>query len=183
MGSRVTISNDPVKHDFMEVGRLEFQHLMNARPANAISCNTNFCGCVTQPPKGRVNQILAVTVEQIKRGLVCTRRNFDKLRKSIADLSYRKCPKESEVEKCVHRCMVRSEAIFVSAIVDRHLDRDGSINEANDGRRNADIVGVATVSSTGKSGGQASQQCSSLGRKHCELVIPGDISDQSSSDD
>lgn len=51
----------------------------------------------------------------------------------------------------MHRCMVCSKAVLVVAIVHGDLDADTSINETNNCRRNANEVGIPSISSARKS--------------------------------
>lgn len=77
-------------------------------------------------------------------------RDFDQLGESIANLSNRESAQEGEVKERVHGCMIGSQPILVSAIVDSYFDRDRCVNKTNYSRWNANEVRVATVGSTGK---------------------------------
>lgn len=51
----------------------------------------------------------------------------------------------------VHWCVVCSKAVLVVAVVDSYLDRDGCVNQSNDGRWDADEVGVSAVGGASES--------------------------------
>jgi hypothetical protein len=51
----------------------------------------------------------------------------------------------------VDRSVVCAETVLVVGVVDADLDRDGCIDQANDGGGNTDEVGVAAVGGTCKS--------------------------------
>lgn len=48
----------------------------------------------------------------------------------------------------MHRCVVGSEAVFVVAIVDGNLDRDGCVDQTNDGGRHSNEIGVPAIRRT-----------------------------------
>jgi hypothetical protein len=56
----------------------------------------------------------------------------------------------------MHWGMIGAETVLVIAIIHSDLDGHGSINQTNDGGRNADKVGVSSVRGTCKTIGQRS---------------------------
>jgi len=57
----------------------------------------------------------------------------------------------------VHGGVVGSETVLVVAVVDGDLDRDGGVNQTDDGGRDTDEVGVAAVGGTGESKAKVSK--------------------------
>ena len=80
-----------------------------------------------------------------------TCRDLDQLSEAVADLAFRKSLQEGKVQEGVHRGVVRSKTVLVVAVVYGYLDTDTSIDEANDGSRYADKVGVPSVCGARKS--------------------------------
>lgn len=87
--SRVTIRNHPVKHDFMQVGRLELEHLVDASSADLV--RSGLYGGVrgTKSAKRGTNEVLAKLVKKIKSSFVSARGYFNKFSESIPNLSLR----------------------------------------------------------------------------------------------
>lgn len=124
---------------------------MDASSVDLIRSLSDFCGGAICSTETGGDELLAILVEQVECGQVGARRDLDELSKSVSDLCLRKCSEEGEVEECLHGSMVSSQTVLVVAVVDGNLDRDRCINQTNDSGRDSDVVGVASVGSTGKS--------------------------------
>jgi hypothetical protein len=149
---RVTVGNDTVKTNLVEVGCLELQHLVDTSPVDLVGCVLDLLLSTIGVAESSVNKLLSVLVEEVECGQVGTAGDLDQLCETVPDLRSGQCAEETEVEECVLGCMVGTETVLVVAVVDADLDGDGSIDQADDGGRNADEVGVAAVGGTGKSG-------------------------------
>lgn len=145
---RVPVGDNSVEHELVQVGRLEPQHLVDARAANLVSSLPYILGGSLEAPKGGADEVLAVLVEQVKGVAVSARRNLDELREAIADLGNGEGAEESKVKEGVRRSVVSAEAVLVLAVVDGHLDGDGGINQTYNGGGNTDVVCVAPVGGT-----------------------------------
>lgn len=149
--SRVTVSNNSVQTNLVQVGRLQLQHFVNTIPVDLVRSVPDFLRAVVHAAEASTNQLLAVLVQQVEGGQVSTARDLDQLSESIADLSFRKSTKESKVKEGVLRCVVGTQAVLVVAVVHGNLDRYRGVDKTNDGRRDTNVVRVASVSSTSKS--------------------------------
>lgn len=107
----------------MEIRTFELQHLLNAALVDHVGCCTHFRRRSIGSPERSANELLAMSIKEIERMQVCTRRYLDQLRKPIANLSFGQGPQEGEVEKGLHRRMICTQAVFIVAIVDSYLDR------------------------------------------------------------
>jgi hypothetical protein len=117
----VTVGNDTVKTNLVEVGCLELQHLEDTGAVYLIRCLSHLrVGIVTT--EARCDQLLAVLVKKLKCWPVATCGDLDQLSKAVPDLSLRKCLQEREVEECVHWCVVSTKSVLVVAIVNGDLD-------------------------------------------------------------
>lgn len=82
----MAIGDDSIKHNLMQIRRLQQQHLINPRPTNLIRDLLNLRIRLIRPSKGRPDQLLAVPVQQVVRLLVGARRDLDELGEAVADL-------------------------------------------------------------------------------------------------
>ena len=148
----MTVGNDTVKTNLVEVRCLELEHLVDTSPVNPVGSILDLLLSTIGVTESGVNELLGVLVEKIECGQVSTAGDLDQLCETVPDLRSGECAEETEVEEGVLGCVVGTETVLVVAVVDTDLDGDGSVNQANDGGGNADEVGVAAVSSAGKSG-------------------------------
>jgi hypothetical protein len=147
----VTVCDDTVKANLVEVGGLKLQHLKDTGAVYFIRCLSYLrVDIVTTEARG--DQLLAVLVEKLESWPVAASGDLDQLCKAVSDLCFRECLEEREVEECVHGCVVSSKSVLVVAVVDGDLDTDASVDQANDCCWNADVVRGPTVSRTSKSG-------------------------------
>ena len=148
----MTVGNDTVKTDLVQVWSLELQHLEDTSTVDLVCSIIDLLLGAVSTTEASADELLAVLVEQIESWEVTTSGDLDQLCESVSDLSLWKSAQEAEVEESVHWGVVGTETILVVAVVDGDLDGDGSVNETNDGGWNTDVVGVAAVGSTGESG-------------------------------
>jgi hypothetical protein len=148
----VTVSNDTVKTNLVEVGGLELQHLVDTSPVDLVGCILDLLLSTVGVAESGFDELLGVLVEEVECGQVSTAGDLDQLCETVPDLRSGECAEETEVEEGVLGCVVGTETVLVVAVVDTDLDRDGSVNQTNDGGGNADEVGVAAVGSARKSG-------------------------------
>jgi hypothetical protein len=92
----VAIGDDTVQPNFMEVGCLKLQHLVNTSTVDGVSGLANFL-VIALTTKAGSDQLLAVLVKKIERGPVCARRDLDQLGKAVSDLCLGKCLQEREI--------------------------------------------------------------------------------------
>ena len=149
---RMSIRNDTVQHNLMQVRRLQLQHLVDARPVDLIGGLADLRACIVRAAERRADDFLAVLVEQVERRQVRTARDFDQLREAVADLRLRQVAQEAEVQERVLRRVVGSQAVLVVAVVHSDLDRDRGIDQADHRGGDANVVGVAAVGRTGEAG-------------------------------
>jgi hypothetical protein len=147
---RVTVGNDSVEADLMEVGRLQLQHLEDSRTVDLVCGPLEFLGCPVLATESRVDELFAILVQKVEGGQMRTTRDLDELRKPVPRLPDGKGAEEFEIEEGMYRSVVCTEAVLVVAIVHGDLDGDGCVDEADDSGRNADEVGIATVCCTGE---------------------------------
>lgn len=145
----MTVGNDTVKTNLVEVRCLELKHLVDTGAVYFIRCLANFV-IVTLTTEACGDQLLAVLVQQIKCWPMCASRDLDELCEAISDLSLWKSPQETKVEECVHGCMVGTQSVLVVAVVDTDLDADTGVDQTNDGGGDTDVVGGSSVCSTSK---------------------------------
>src|SRR5690242_8312079 len=67
----VAIGNDTIKTDFVKVGRLQLQHLVDASTVDGVSRFTDLL-VVTLATEASSNKLLAVLIKKIECGLVST---------------------------------------------------------------------------------------------------------------
>ena len=104
--SRMTICNDPIQSDLMQVRRLQLQHLVDPLPVDLIRRLDQLLRTPIRSAKALLNQLLAVLVQQVKGVEMRTRRDLDQLREAVADLSRGQGSQEREVEEGVDRGVV-----------------------------------------------------------------------------
>lgn len=85
------------------------------------------------------------------------RANLNELCKAVSDLCFGERSEEGEVEESVHWCVVGTQSVLVVPVVDRNLDGDRGVNESDHSCGNADVVRVAAVCCTSKTGRQHQQ--------------------------
>ena len=144
---RVTISNNTIETYLMQVGRLQFQHLLDSIPVDGVCSFLHLRGSTIRATECSCNQILTVSVEKIESMKIRTRRDLDQLSEAVADLRLWQSAKESEIKESLHWCVVGTKTILVVAIVDGNLDRHRGVNQTDDGGRDADVVAVSAVGS------------------------------------
>ena len=149
----MAVSDDSVEPYLMEVGRLKSQHLVNAIPVDRVRRLAHLVRGTVRASKLRLDQVLAVLVEEVERVQVGAGRNLDQLGKAVPDLGDGQRPQEGEVEKGVQGRVVRSKAVLVVAVVDRDLDRDRRVNEPDHRGRHPDVVGASPIRRTCESDG------------------------------
>jgi len=148
---RVTVGNDSVKTNFVKVGGLKLQHLVDTAAVDLVGSVANLLGSTLTATESGFNELLTVLVEQVEGVEVGTGRDLDQLCETVADLGIGKRAEEGEVKEGVHGSMVGTKTVLVVVVVDTDLDRDGGVNETNNGGGNTDEVGVSAVSSTSES--------------------------------
>jgi len=148
----VTVGNDTVKADLVEVWSLELQHLKDTSTVDLIGSVVDLLVSAIGTTEASANELLAVLVKQVESWEMATSGDLDQLCESVPDLSLWQSAEEAEVEEGVHWGVVSSQAVLVVAVVDGDLDGDRSVNETNDGGWDTDVVGVATVSSACETG-------------------------------
>ena len=146
----MAVRDDTVKTDLVKVGGLELQHLVDTSTVDGVSCLTNLL-VISLTTKAGSDQLLAVLVEKVECGLVCTCRDFDQLCKAVSDLCLGEGLQEREVQECVNGGVVSTQPVLVVAVVNSNLDTDTGINEANDCSGDTDEVCAPAVCSTSKS--------------------------------
>lgn len=146
----MTVGNDTVQHDLVEVGRLQLEHLVDASPADPVRGLLQLRTSIVGPAEAGTDEILAVPVKQIKGLPVGARRYLDQLCETVTDLSLRQGAEECEVEEGVDGSVVSPQTVLVPSIVDCNLDGDGRVDETDDRGGDADVVGITTIRGTGE---------------------------------
>lgn len=147
----MTVSNDSVKTNLVEVRGLELEHLVDTSAVDGVGCFGNLLGRSVGTTETGRDELLAVLVEQVEGVKVSTGRDLNQLRETVTDLSLRETAEEREIEEGADRSMVSTETVLVVAVVDGNLDGNGSINQTNHSSGDSDEVGVAAVRRTGES--------------------------------
>lgn len=129
----------------MKIWGLQLQHLMDTLSVNFVGCRTNFFWGAIGPSKTRVDELLTILVQQLKRLQMRACGYLDQLSKSISDLGHRQGAQKSEIEEGMYRCMIRPQTILVIAIVDRNFNGNRGIYQTNDCRRDTDEIRVPTI--------------------------------------
>ena len=146
----VTVGNDTIKTNLVEVGCLELQHLVDTCTVNGISSLANFL-VITLTAEAGSDQLLAVLVKKIERGLVSTCRDLDQLGKAVSNLRFGQGLQERKVQESVDGSVISTQPVLVVAVVDSNLDTDTGVDEANDGGGNTDEICVPAVRGTRES--------------------------------
>lgn len=147
---RVSVCNNSVQANLVEVGGLELQHLVDSRPVDLVCSVPNLLRSTVGTAEASADELLAVLVEKVVGGLVCTRGDLDELGKTVSDLCLGQGTKEAEVKEGVHGSVVGTKTVLVITVVDGDLDRDGSIDQTDDSGGDTDVVGVSAVGSAGE---------------------------------
>ena len=91
----MTVGNDTVQHDLVQIRCLKLQHLVDTGPADLIRHDLDTLLITIHHPldihsaKRRADEHLAVLVQQAKRLAVGARRDLDELGEAVADLGLR----------------------------------------------------------------------------------------------
>ena len=148
----MSISNHAIQPNLVEIGCLELQHLEDSVLIDLIRSFMDFlCGAICAA-EASGDKLLAVFVQEVKGGFVRAHRNFDQLCKSISNLRRGQGTEETKIEECVNGGMVGSQAILIIPVIDSDFDRHRRVNEADNGRRYANVIRVSTISCTCESG-------------------------------
>lgn len=150
-GDGVTIGDDSVKTNLVKVRRLEIEHSLDSIPADLISSllkllstNTGSVAAVSS-----VDKVLTVLNKQTPGVLVSAVQDLDQLGGTISGLTNGEGLEEVKVEESVHGCVVSSKTVLKLLVVNADLDRDGGVDEGNEGSANSDVVGASSVRGTG----------------------------------
>lgn len=119
---RVTISNDAIKPNFVQVRRFELQHLVDASTVDDIRSLSYFFRSTIGASEASLDELLTIFVEQVKSREMSARGDLDELGKTVPDLRFWQGTQKAKVQEGVHRSMIGAQPILVVAIVDRHLD-------------------------------------------------------------
>lgn len=103
---RVSVCDDTVKTDLVEVGCLKLQHLVNTGPVDLVAGLANLLGGIIRSAETGFDDLGGVLVKQVKGAEVSARGDLDEFCKSVTDLSLGKCAEEGEVEESVDRSVV-----------------------------------------------------------------------------
>ena len=144
----MAVGNDSVKTNLVEVGGLKLQHLVDTSAVDLVGSIANLLGSTITTTEASGDELLTVLVQQVEGVEVGTGGDLDQLCETVADLGIGERAEEGEVKEGVHGSVVGTKTVLVVVVVDTNLDRDGSVNETNDGGGNTDEVGVSAVGST-----------------------------------
>jgi hypothetical protein len=123
----MTIRNNTVKTNLVEVGCLKLQHLENTGAIYLIR-SLSYLGVDVVTTKARCDELLAVLVEKLECWPMAASRDLDQLCKAISDLCFGECLQERKVEEGVHRCVISAQSVLVVAVVDGDLDADTGVD-------------------------------------------------------
>lgn len=118
----MTVSNDTIQSNLVQVWCLELEHLMNTCSVDLVAGLGDLLGSIIRATKARIDNLLSILVQQVERGQMCTRRDLDQLCKAVPNLCLWQSAEEGEVEEGVDRRMVCSQTILVVAVVHGDLD-------------------------------------------------------------
>ena len=62
----MSISNDSVKTDLVQVGCFKLQHLMDSGSVDLIGCLSDLDRCSVSPTKAGLDELLAILVEEVE---------------------------------------------------------------------------------------------------------------------
>ena len=120
----MTIGNDTVKSNLVQIRRLKFQHLVNAIAIDRVCSLSYLLRGTIGTAEASGNQLFAILVEQVESILVGANRYFDELCEAISDLCRGQGAQETEVKECPYGRMVSTESVLVIAVIDRDFDGD-----------------------------------------------------------
>lgn len=144
----MAVGNDSVKTNFVEVGGLKLQHLVDTSAVDLVGSIANLLGSTITTTEASGDELLTVLVQQVEGVEVGTGGDLDQLCETVADLSIGESAEEGKVKEGVHGSVVGTKTVLVVVVVDANLDGDGSINQTNDSGGHTDEVGVSAVSRT-----------------------------------
>lgn len=147
----MTIGDDSVKANLVQVRSLELEHLVDTSSVNSVCSIGDLLGRAIDTTETGRDELLAKLVKKVKGRKVSAGGNLDQLCKSVTDLTLWESAKEAEIEKRLHWGVVGTKTVLVVAVVDSNLDGDRGINQTNHGGWDSDVVGVAAVGCTSKS--------------------------------
>lgn len=150
-GPRVSVRDDTVEGDFVQVWGLEEQHDVDATVVDDVGGLPELgtaTVCAAEPVR---DELLAEAVQELEGGYVRAGRDLDQFGEAVPDLGFRQGPEEGEVEEGVDRGVVGAETVLVLVVVDGDLDGDRGVDQANDRCGDADEVGCSAVGCAGKS--------------------------------
>ena len=144
----MAVGNDSVKTNFVEVGGLKLQHLVDTSAVDLVGSIANLLGSTITTTEASGDELLTVLVQQVEGVEVGTGGDLDQLCETVADLGIGESAEEGKVKEGVHGSVVGTKTVLVVVVVDANLDGDGSINQTNDSGGHTDEVGVSAVSRT-----------------------------------
>jgi len=144
----VAVGNDSVKTNFVEVGGLKLQHLVDTSAVDLVGSIANLLGSTITTTEASGDKLLTILVQQVEGVEVGTGGDLDQLCETVADLGIGESAEEGKVKEGVHGSVVGTKTVLVVVVVDANLDGDGSINQTNDSGGHTDEVGVSAVSRT-----------------------------------
>ena len=159
--------DNAIQHNFVQVWRLQPQHLEYRIFANLLGDRSNLSRAVHLLSELAAEQLLAVATKGIKCAHVGTRTDLDQFGKAVAYLCKWQSLQEAEIKECMDWGMIRSEAILVVTVIHSHFDTDASVDQSNQGCRDANEVGVAAVTGARKAG-KVMSACVSAEGARCE---------------
>lgn len=104
----MAISDDTIKADFVQVGCLELEHLVDARFVDQISGSSHLVRRMISTTEAGDDKFRAVLLQEIKGGQMRTSRDLDELSESVTDLSFRQRSQEGEIQERLDGGMIRS---------------------------------------------------------------------------
>lgn len=144
----MAVGNDSVKTNFVEVGGLKLQHLVDTSAVDLVGSIANLLGSTITTTEASGDELLTILVQQVEGVEVGTGGDLDQLCETVADLGIGESAEEGKVKEGVHGSVVGTKTVLVVVVVDANLDGDGSINQTNDSGGHTDEVGVSAVSRT-----------------------------------
>lgn len=144
----MAVGNDSVKTNFVEVGGLKLQHLVDTSAVDLVGSIANLLGSTITTTEASGDKLLTILVQQVEGVEVGTGGDLDQLCETVADLGIGESAEEGKVKEGVHGSVVGTKTVLVVVVVDANLDGDGSINQTNDSGGHTDEVGVSAVSRT-----------------------------------
>ena len=148
----MSVCDDSVKTDLMEIGCLELQHFVDGISIDAIRDLLQSGIGTFSTTEGLADQGFAIGVKKVEGREMSADRDLDQLREAIANLRDWQSPQEGEVKEGLCWSMIGTKTILVLRVIDGCLDAHGSINQTDECSRNADEWCVPAVNSAGKSG-------------------------------